>query len=40
MNPKESDGSEKKFTYEMAQSEIAEAKGFRLKNSTLTKGEI
>lgn len=39
VNPKEADGSEKKFTYEMAQAEIAEAKGFKLRNTSLTKGD-
>ncbi len=38
INPKESTGNEMKFTYEMAQAEIAEAKGFKLRNTTLTKG--
>lgn len=38
INPKQQTQNEKKITWELAQKEIAEAKGYSSKNSSLTKG--
>lgn len=38
INPAKQNPKEKKITWEMAQNEIAEAKGYSLKNSSFTKG--
>lgn len=37
VNPSKQSPKEKKITWELAQNEIAEAKGFSLKNTSLTK---
>lgn len=37
INPVKQDAKEKRITWELAQNEIAEAKGFSLKNTSLTK---
>lgn len=38
INPAKQNPQEKKITWDMAQNEIAEAKGFSVKNTSLTKG--
>lgn len=38
INPSKQSAKDKKITWEIAQNEIAEAKGFSLNNTSLTKG--